>query len=100
MEKERVLCSAIWYDDGKTYPHQNQYGVNTGFVLCGYRHCNIIGAFSVNNKFRNDGKEYKTRQGFLTSFGRFVEREEASKIACNASQVKTKNSKLYSEDLY
>ncbi len=65
---EKILCSAILYDDGKHYPHQEIYGVIV-FRNCGFRH-NNIGAFPTNNKHRNDGKEYKTIQGFITSCGR------------------------------
>ena len=100
MEIETVLCSAIWYDDGEVYPHQETYGVKTGFVLCGYRHHNIIGVFSTNDKFRKDGKAYKTMQGFVTSSGRFVDREQAAIIAYNAFQTERCGGKLYSEDLY
>lgn len=39
-------------------------------------------------------------QGFLTSRGRFVEREEAKRIATLAGQTETENSQLFSEDLY
>lgn len=100
MEMETILCSAIWYDDGHVYPHQETYGVETGFVLCGHRHNNIIGAFPTNDKFRKDGNDYKTTQGFLTSFGRFVDREIAAIIAYNAFQTERCGGKLYSEDLY
>lgn len=97
---EMILCSAIWYDDGNVYPHQEQYEVNTGFVLCGYRHCNIIGAFPTNDNHRKDNREYNTTQGFLTSYGRFVDRKEAALIAYNAHQVKRCIQRLFSEDLY
>lgn len=100
MEIETILCSAIWYDDGQIYPHQKTYGIETGFVLCGYRHNNIIGAFPTNDKFRKDGNGYKTTQGFLASSGRFVDREKAAMIAYNAGQVERRDGRLYSEDLY
>jgi hypothetical protein len=98
---ETILCAAIWYDDdGKHYPHQEIYGVDSGFVICGFRHHNIIGVLSTNNKYRNDGKEYKTTQGFITSHGRFVTREEAAEIAYNSGQIKEQVKRLFSEDLY
>lgn len=40
------------------------------------------------------------RQGFLTSEGRFVTREEAVMIAYRALQIKEKKKTLYSEDLW
>ena len=48
-----------------------------------------------------------TQQGFYTSFGRFVSREEALQIAKEAGQIEEpgfaklcSSNKLYSEDLY
>ncbi len=97
---EIILCAAIWYDDGKHYPHQEIYGVDSGFVIGGFRHNNIIGAFPTNNKHRNDGKEYKTIQGFITSYGRFVNREKAAKMAYESGQIREQVKRLFSEDLY
>lgn len=97
---EKIICSAIWYDDNKWYPHQDIYGVDSGFVICGFRHNNIIGVLSTNNLYRNDGKEYKTTQGFITSCGRFVDRKEDGLIAFNSGQIKENNKCLFSEDLY
>lgn len=101
---EWILCSAIHYDDGeinirrtcKNYP-------KTGIVICGYRHPDIIGILPTNNSLRNDGKEYKCTQGFITSEGRFVNREEAYLIAKKADQLLNDfegKSKLFSEDIY
>ena len=105
-KKEYILCSAIHYDDGvinsrrrtRNYPE-------TGIVICGYKHPDIIGILPTNNKMRNDGKIYTCTQGFLTSLGRFVNREEAYLIAKNQNQLlENSNFKnktiLYSEDLY
>lgn len=101
---EWILCSAIHYDDGeintrrtcKNYPE-------TGIVICGYRHPDIISILPTNNSLRNDGKEYKCTQGFITSKGRFVDREEAYLIAKKADQLLNDfegKSKLFSEDIY
>jgi len=97
---EQIICSAIWYNDNNYYLHQEIYGVDSGFVIGGFRHNNIIGAFPTNNKHRNDDKEYKTTQGFITSCGRFVTREEAAEIAYNSGQIKKQVKRLFSEDLY
>ena len=40
------------------------------------------------------------QQGFYTSYGRFVDRKEALKIAKDAGQIELENGILYSEDLY
>lgn len=97
---ETILCAAIWYDDGKHYSHQEIYGVDSGFVICGFRHYNIIGVFPTNNKHRNDEKEYKTIQGFITSCGRFVNREKAAKMAYESGQIREQVKHLFSEYLY
>lgn len=101
---EWILCSAIHYDDGeintkrrcKNYPE-------TGIVICGFRHPDVISILPTNNSLRNDGKEYKCTQGFITSTGRFVNREEAYLIAKKANQLLNDfegKSKLFSEDIY
>lgn len=97
---EKILCAAIWYDDNNYYPHQEIYGVDSGFIIGGFRHNIIIGVLHINNKHRNDGKVYKTTQGFITSCGRFVTREEAAEIAHNSGQIKKQVKRLFSEDLY
>lgn len=97
---EKILSAAIWFNDNNYYPHQEIYGVDSGFVIGGFRHHNIIGAFPTNNKHRNDGKDYKTTQGFITSHGRFVTREEVALIAYNTGQIKEQVKRLFSEDLY
>lgn len=112
---ETILCAAIHYDNGLEYPHQHTYGIKTGFVLCGYRHPNIIGVLPTNVYFEkideNSVKvawdencpKHETHQGFLTSTGRFVDRKEAAKIALASGQIEKLNysdKELYSEDLY
>ena len=103
-KNEYVLCAAIHYDDGeinvrrscKNYPE-------TGIVICGFRHSDIISILPINNRFRNDGKDYKCIQGFITSKGRFVSREEAYLIAKNQNQLLNDfegKAKLFSEDIY
>lgn len=112
---ETILCAAIHYDNGLEYPHQHTYGIKTGFVLCGYRHPNIIGVLPTNVYFEKIDEnsikvawdencpKHETYQGFLTSTGRFVDRKEAAKIALASGQIEKlnySNKELYSEDLY
>jgi len=113
-DKEVILCAAIHYDNGLEYPHQSIYGVKTGFVLCGYRHPNIIGILPTNIYFKKTNEnsvqvewnencpKHESYQGFLTSTGRFVGRREAAQIALHSGQIKELKfgSELYSEDLY
>lgn len=94
-EKEYVLCAAIWHNDEKVYPHQ-PVNVTQGIVICGMRHHNIFIPLNLAGlKDRN-----MDVQGFLTSKNRFVDREEASKIAYEAQQTDRYNNQLYSEDIY
>ena len=126
---EYILCSAIHYDNGLHYKYQDVYGVKTGFVLSGYRHPNILSVLPTNpyflkGMFEDGDKESiqkyeelkvkygwqedsltrcETVQGFLTSTGRFVNRQEARDIAIKAGQVDESagwNGDLFSEDLY
>ena len=130
MKKEYILCAAVHYDNGLKYIFQPNYGIETGFVICGYRHPYIADILPMNpyylkNVFEeNTDKEQiqkyeelkvkygwqekdltrcNTIQGFLTSKGRFVNRKEAYTIALAAGQIDETagvNGELFSEDLY
>ena len=102
---ERIICSAIWYDDNKEYPHQPK-NIKIGYVWCGRRHHNII-------NLRGELLGLPTHedvQGFITSEDRFVDREEGFDIAEKAGQLpeylvkirrfNNQQPKLFSEDLY
>lgn len=98
-KKEYILCAATWFDDGKEYAHQPK-NIPTGLVFCGWRHGCIFPQIGGSVKERQELGIYEKEQGFLTSKNRFVDREEAAKIAFERKQI-TKNIKtLYSEDLY
>lgn len=89
--KEYILCAAIRRKtprDCKPY-HDN----DICNIEIGYRHHDILQRF---------GKEVlPSKQGFYTSRGRFVDREEAYRIAVEAGQVVGKSGgRLFSEDLY
>lgn len=64
------------------------------------RHHTLLHAFSAyNRKTLIKGSD----QGFLTSLGRFIGREEAAKIAVAAGQIikpKFQPTQLFSEDLW
>lgn len=95
MKDIYILCAAIWYDDEKPYYHQPK-NINTGLVVCGYRHhnCILLAHQFIETK---DGIE-----GFLTSDNTFVTREVAYNIAEAAGQIKgeTYGRILYSENIY
>jgi hypothetical protein len=128
-EEECILCAAIHYDNGLEYNFHYNYGVKTGFVLCGYKHPHIISVLPTNpywlqRKFEENDREViqkyeelcvkygwqedsltrcKVIQGFITNKGRFVNREEAFQIALKAGQINENagvDRELFSEDLY
>jgi hypothetical protein len=100
---EYILCAAIHFDDGKTYSNQPK-NIETGLVLCGWRHGCIFPQIGGLVRERQELGIYEKSQGFLTSKNRYVEREEALQIALKNNQVldlkEVRGNKLYSEDLY
>ena len=100
--EERILCSAIHFDDWEHHAHQ-PINILTGFVVCGLRHNNCYTTASIFDAKRNY-KSFDAIQGFLTNKNRFVDRIEGMKIAIESGQVKegeTRKEKwLFSEDLW
>lgn len=101
--KEMIICSAIWYNDGRTYDHQPR-NIKSGIVACGLRHCNCNVILSVifpnRDHIINNKSGEVTIQGFLTNKGEFVNREDAGRIAFDADQTDTLITKLHSEDIF
>ena len=91
-----ILCSAIWFKDGKKHLHQ-PINIDRGYVLCGRRHHNCI-ANSVIFDVKLSDIEHV--QGFLTNDDYFVTREEGAKIAKIVGQIKEDKRILTSEDLW
>lgn len=87
---EKILCAAIHN------PEEIDMAGNP-LIYCGLRHPNILWQSKLIS--RNP-----RHQGFLTTSGRFVDREEALQIALLNNQVvnvsNIRGNKLYSEDLY
>lgn len=126
---EYILCAAVHYDNGLKYKFHDKFGIETGFVIAGWRHPYVASILPTNpyyikNLFDKEDKEgiqkyeelnvkygwqeesltrCETVQGFLTNTGRFVNRKEAFEIALNAGQI-TEDcgycGELFSEDLY
>ena len=70
---EYILCSAIWFNDGKKHIHQPK-NIDRGYVISGRRHHNCfasIVAIKGENWGRNTIREI---QGFITNTDRFVDR--------------------------
>lgn len=100
VTRQRILCAAIWYNDGFKWEYQPE-NIQTGFVVMGYRHGNcyslLIDFLKLQNK-KLDAK--KVSEGFLTSLNYFVDRKLAAKIAYKSGQINERKTILYSEDLY
>ena len=99
MKTLRILCAAVYYDDGKKHEHQPT-NIYNGFVICGHRHHNCL--LLLFELVKDTNKE-KIIQGFLTSNNTFVDRQEAFAIALEANQIINSYAKcpaLVSEDLY
>ncbi len=97
---ERILCAAIWIDDGQSHVHQPT-NIRTGFVICGRRHHNCLRIASMIPKTNPD--KIDRSQGFITSHDRYVSRSVAMLIARSAGQLidpTNMGDTLYSEDLY
>lgn len=98
---DKILCSAIWVNDDKEYPHQPP-NIKSGIVFCGHRHCSIFPQITL--AFGEEWKELrrlsKYETGFLTERGLFVDRRTGAQIAFDAYQIEINKDELYSEDLY
>lgn len=94
-DKEYILCSAIKRITPR--PETQLRNNDIHLIEIGYRHCDIY------HRFRGELSHNPDDQGFYTSKGRFVNREEAYEIAERARQIINPHPQkgcLYSEDLY
>lgn len=82
--EEYILCAAIRLKFSRV-------------LICGHRHGDCYATLEHLNKKVN---LTFSRQGFLTSRNRFVNRKEAAKIAFKAKQIQKETDILISEDLY
>lgn len=101
--KEYILCAAC---RRKVPRNTNSYHHNDlDLIEIGYRH------HDIRNRFGDEISCSPKDQGFYTSKGRFVSREEAMEIAFNCGQIKFNAytetidgeivwRPLFSEDLY
>lgn len=98
---EKIICSANWYKDLPT-PVYKPNNIEKGIVFCGHRHVHCLHQMiAITGKRQCEAGE--EIQGFLTDTNRFVDREEAAKIAIGSGQIKKlkySSKHLYSEDLY
>ena len=96
---EYIICSGIWFDDGKKYAHQPK-NIETGIVVAGRRHHNCYSTLANVTGRTSAHLDYEKVQGFITSQDRFVDRKEAAKIAFRNGQTIKEKKTLFSEDLY
>jgi hypothetical protein len=115
MNKEFILCAAIWINDRKKH-EQQPVNIEIGFVICVRRHNNCYQTVkdlkgNVNTYFKSlDMSEdnYRKHQGFITSLNRYVNRKEGWNIAKANNQIQfgltasenEDDSILISENLY
>ena len=98
VKLERIICAAIWFNDGKPRIHQ-PVNIQTGVVMCGFGHACIFAQLGGRVADRQQLGYKEEKQGFLTTHNRFVDREEAAMIAYVCGQIKEPKSQLFSEDL-
>lgn len=98
-KKEYILCAAIKRKSPIKVMNHN-YKTNTledddiYSIEIGRRHNDILARFGKTNLD-------VMKQGFYTSYGRFVSRKDALQIAKDAGQIQeTDSNQLFSEDLY
>jgi len=98
MNKEFIICAAIWINDGEEHSHQ-PVNIKTGYVIAGRRHHNCYQTIkSLTGQTPNEKigelikamspEDIKRHQGFITSFDRFVDRRQAWKIAKANNQIR------------
>lgn len=101
---EYVMCAANYYDDGVHYRFQ-PFNINTGYVICGWRHANAGYSYlAAANEFGDSHIKSWDHcvQGFLTTKNRFLNRAEALELVKSTGQL-TKpiiGGELTSEDLW
>lgn len=104
MNKEYIICAAIWFKDLPDHSLRCLNTVDKGFVVAGWRHGNVVETVKILSNLRTvklspDGVG-ETVQGFLTNTNRFVDRKEAGQIAYSSGQIDKPTDCLFSEDLY
>lgn len=81
---ERIVCSAVHCDNGKTN-HQTITNIHSGIVVYGRRHHDCMKILDMIKD--TDGCGVKITCGFLTNSNRFVSREEGYVIAKRENQI-------------
>lgn len=97
FNKEYIISAAIHYSKKRgLVPFHSVYGISDGVVITGFRYPLCIQAAIPWIK-----KGYKEiSQGFITSFGRYVSREEAAKLAYESGQISVQLKCLFTIDVF
>lgn len=96
--KSYIICSAVWFQDGKKYAHQPK-NIDSGIVVAGRRHHNCYLTMCPDGNFEKV-KGIENIQGFITSDDNFLDRKEAGKLALEVGQIEKVTECLFSEDIY
>jgi|DEB19_MinimDraft_2_1074335.scaffolds.fasta_scaffold18212_2 hypothetical protein len=86
IREEYILCAAVWYKDGIVYKEQPR-NVSTGIVVSGRRHNNCLMILQQLKSDFDPNLIERKDFGFLTSFDRYVDREEGFIIAHKQKQI-------------
>jgi len=86
IREEYILCAAVWYKDGIVYKEQPR-NVSTGIVVSGRRHNNCLMILQQLKSDFDPNLIERKDFGFLTSFDRYVDREEGWIIAYKQKQI-------------
>jgi len=86
IREEYILCAAVWYKDGIVYKEQPR-NVSTGIVVSGRRHNNCLMILQQLKSDFDPNLIERKDFGFLTSFDRYVDREEGFIIAYKQKQI-------------
>jgi hypothetical protein len=100
---ERIICAAIYYDNGEEAHVHMPVNIATGIVVCGLRHAHCFPILRMIYPDRRYLNKKLQVQGFITSKHRFVNREDALAIAIDAGQITEPThmkGRLDSSDLY
>ena len=81
MEEEKIICSAIWFDDDIARANQNVF---SGFVVAGLRHSDCYRTASV---FDPEYKyNYRSKQGVL-NFWKSICGQKGGSFNCHISKT-------------
>ena len=108
VKQERIICAAYRFKEGYRTPYMEKLTEKDGTMIEDMFHGPCRETFKMAMGWRHPDIRYKYNDvidtsdlgGFMTSFGRYVDRKEAAKIAFAAGQIEKEKAWLFSEDLY